>query len=265
MDIQTLCTRIELPEPMAQRVLTELSQLELEKYRLPMEWMMSRDTGARGYQELTSLLGDDPDGGKLLACQLHCACLRYDDYIRFGIPEGVYYDTMLCFSRFVTECLYYKGGYQFDRGWWTWRQLSMCLFRLGQLEYELRPDGTVGIHIPTGADLSPDSVSASLKEAKAFLTAHFPEYADAALTCGSWLLSPALKELLNETSNILHFQKCFDIERVDADAMEYVCWLFQRQPDADPETFPEVTSLQRRAKQYILGGGKIGSATGTII
>jgi hypothetical protein len=47
--------------------------------------------------------------------------------------------------------------------------------------------------------------------------------------------------------------------------MEYVSWLFQCMPDADPVDFPENTSLQRNAKKFVLKGGKIGSAAGFLV
>lgn len=261
MNIQELCRRIRLPELMAEQVMNACTELEFDS-DLPLERLMNGETGPDGFQELSRVLGDDPLGVKQLACQLHCACLRYETYQEMGIPDQIYFDTMSCYTRFVTECLYYKGGYQFDRGWWTWRQLSMRVFRLGQLEYELRPDGTVGMHIPTHTDLSPEAVDQSVNDAKAFLTRFFPTRVNDRFTCNSWLLSPSLGELLPEGSNILAFQRRFDLTNIDPETKDYISWLFQRLPEADPAQLPEDTSLQRNAKKFILNGGKIGSAAG---
>lgn len=261
MDIQSLCRRIRMPEPMAEQVMRACQVLVFEDVP-PLFLLMNEDTGLKGFQDLSKVLEDDSFGVKQLACQLHCACLRYETYREMGIPENIYFDTMSCYSRFVTECLYYKGGYQFDRGWWTWRQLSMKLFRLGQLEYELKPDGTVAMHIPTGTDLSAEAVDASLVQVKSFLLKFFPDYANARFTCNSWLLSPSLGELLSEESRILNFQRRFALTHTNPEAKDFVSWLFQCLPDADPTGFTENTSLQRKAKQFILAGGKIGSAAG---
>lgn len=262
MNIQTLCCEIRLPATMTDQVLAAYSELDLDDFCLPLSLLMNSDTGLEGFQKLTQVLGEDPLGAKQLACQLHCACLRHETYREMGIPDQIYFDTMSCYARFVMECLYYKGGYQFDRGWWTWRQLSMKVFRLGQLEYELKPDGTVAIHIPTGTDFSAAAVDISLSQVKSFLKQFFPDYANATLTCNSWLLSPALKDLLVEESNILSFQRRFTLTDTNSEAKDYVSWLFQCLPDADPAGLPESTSLQRKAKQFILAGGKIGSAAG---
>ena len=261
MNLEILCRSICLPEPMTELVMSDSRKLDFDRL-LPLGLLMNAETGQQGVQMLSEALGEDPLGTKQLACQLHCACLRYDTYRQMGIPEQIYIDTMSCYSRFVTECLYYKGGYQFDRGWWTWRQLSMRLFRLGRLEYELRPDGTVAMHIPGGSNLPPEAVDCSLMEAKAFLAKYFPDYADAQFTCSSWLLSPTLAELLPEGSNILSFQRRFHLTRIDPEGKEYISWLFQRLPDAAYEELPENTSLQRNVKHLILSGGKIGSAAG---
>ena len=261
MNIQALCSKIRMPEPMVEQVVAVCETLDFEG-GLPLPLLMNGDTGLQGFQELTKALEEDPLGIKQLACQLHCACLRYETYRKMGIPESIYFDTMSCYTRFVTECLYYKGGYQFDRGWWTWRQLSMKVFRLGQLEYELKPDGTVGMHIPTGTDLSAEAVDASLVQVKSFLAQFFPNYANARFTCNSWLLSPSLGQLLLEGSRILGFQRRFVLTDTNPEAKDFVSWLFQCLPDADPADFPENTSLQRKTKQFILAGGKIGSAAG---
>ncbi len=264
MDIQTLCRAIQLPDVVAERVLRTNDELNFERLEEHLSLLMDRRTGLEGYQTLTEALGEDPEGIKMLTCQLRCACRRYETYQQMGISDEIYFATMGCFSRFVMECLYYKGCYQFDRGWWTWRQLSMSVFRLGQLEYELREDGNVGVHIPTASDLSPASVDASLQKALAFMDDCFPAYSGAQFTCRSWLLSPAVEKLLEPSSNILHFLRRFDIREVDADNQDYVSWLFQRLPGMDPASFPETTSLQRKAKQYLLSGGKIGNAYGVM-
>jgi hypothetical protein len=138
----------------------------------------------------------------------------------------------------------------------------MRVFRLGQLEYELLPDGNIAMHIPTGSDLKPACVKQSVRCAKAFMDRYFPERSNARYTCNSWLLSPALSDLLSQESNILAFQKLFELTDLDPEAMDYVSWLFQRLPGADAGDFPENTSLQRRAKQFILSGGRIGKAAG---
>ena len=154
----------------------------------------------------------------------------------------------------------------FDRGWWTWLHLSRTLFRVGALEYELQyPEGAVSLHIPSDADLSPESVEESLSRARAFIGRFFPEFAGKPMVCESWLLSPALGALLPEGSRILAFQRRFSIERVEENAMDCLEWLFSAQEDTPLMELREDTSLQRSVKKLLLAGGRIGTAWGVLI
>lgn len=84
------------------------------------------------------------------------------------------------------------------------------------------------------------------------------------ISCDSWLLSPALGELLDNDSNILNFQKLFKLESVDYDNVWYMGWMFPGYDSAD-ENLPECTRLQKRMKEYILSRKKVGSAKGELI
>lgn len=94
----------------------------------------------------------------MLLCQLEAAELCRENYQRQEIGEEIFVDTMRCFSRFIRECYEMSGRFAFDRGWWTWRQLCMSLFRLGDLECELctgEGERVISLHIPSDADLLP--------------------------------------------------------------------------------------------------------------
>ena len=95
---------------------------------------------------------------------------------------------MKCFPRFVREHKECFGDYGFDRAFWPGRQLSMLLFRLGALEFELIPETKtddevpekeavrafhlpvkeIGVHIPSDADISPARVQISFMFANMF-------------------------------------------------------------------------------------------------
>ena len=202
----------------------------------------------------------------MLAAGLHTACRAWKQYRRKGISEQVFWDTMGCFSRFMEETRVRFGEYRFDRGWWTWRQLELRLFRLGQLEYELCGTGDdlrVAMHIPSDADLSPEAVEASLAQARAFVAQFYPRWANTPFTCHSWLLSPALLPYLKPASHIRAFQSRFRIESTDTDEA-CLQWLFAAKPDATLETLPEDTSLRRAVKAHLLSGGAIGQSRGTL-
>lgn len=232
-------------------------------------------TRHRSWQELKERLGDDPNGFTMLCCMLEAAG-RYalPRYRNLHIPDAIFVDTMGAFSRFVRESLARHHRYCFDRDFWTIRQLSLTLFRLGSLEFEFvqEPDGIaadangpiIDIHIPSDADLRDEAVDASLQRWNAFTAQHFPQWHDIAKHCTSWMLSPALARLLPESSHILAFQRRFRQTGFDADAPDWREWVF----DADPapvSQLPERTSLQRSMKQFILQGGKVGVASGILV
>lgn len=235
---------------------------QIEPY---LKRLQNRETAAASYKELKSLLGEDEDHLKMLYCYLECARRIFNRYQEKKIPWTVYIDTMKCFPRFIAECEKKNGRMFFDRGWWTYRQVSMELFRIGELEYQfgtLEGENVIGLHIPSDADLSEGAVHDSLEQAEHFFRTFYPGYQYEKYTCDSWLMSPVLKTLLPEDSHIISFQKRFDIIQVDDKNKEYVEWLFQVPEDTACQEFPEVTSLQKKAKELLLGGGRIGSAYG---
>lgn len=208
----------------------------------------------------------DPDHLKMLYCQLECARRLYDKYQERHIPDQVFADTMKCYTRFLGECEKKNGRKFFDRGWWTYRQISMNILRIGDLEFQFKEyDGETGIdfHIPSDAVFTREAVDASFDQAKKLLADCFPEYKYTRFTCDSWLLSPALGELLPENSKILDFQRRFEILRrgKEEDCIE---WLFQSADDTDYEKLPEQTSLQRKVKKVLLEGGSIGTGFGVL-
>ena len=190
-----------------------------------------------------------------------------------GLPEDVFLDTMKCFTRFVREHERSCGKYGFDRSFWTTRQISARLFRIGELEYELleKQDGgrAISLHIPSDAKLEGWLLDDSVARARAFLRAYFPDWADLSMECESWLLSPQLKELLPEKSRILMFQRAFDLTPGEEDARGSVLeWVYHlthdQQKEARLSELPEDTTLQRRMKEYLLNGGKVVSAAGPL-
>lgn len=121
----------------------------------------------------------------------------------------------------------------------------------------------VSIHIPSDAILTEYNCKSSLKMAKDFFEKYAAEYANVPYICHSWLLSPALKELLPESSNILKFQNLFTITETNKTAADFMMWIFKK-PDIPVENLPEETSLQRNVKEYLMTGGQIGEGKGYI-
>lgn len=259
MDIQTLCGLLTLPPEVCFR----LRDIDPEPFRELTARMTSPEHASDAYQTLSRIL--DVDDMTMLACQLQGAALVYDRYREMGIPDAVYLDTMKCFPRFLEETRRRKGRYCYDRAWWSYRQVSMMLFRIGQLEYELLPERrAVSLHIPSDACFTPEAIDRSLTAAGDFLARFFPDWAGCPYVCESWLLSRELGKLLKPDSNILHFQRRFRILRLEPGDQDVFQWLFEAGPDTPPEALPEKTSLQKNVKAHLLSGGHIGAALGVL-
>lgn len=264
MDLVILCRAIGLPAAVQLQVRDRLPVCEREEIVPLIQRLTDWNTAAAAYAGLREILGEDDMA--MLTCQLRAAVLAYTGYQALGISEKVYVDTMACFTRFLEETRYMTGEYRYDRAYWSYRQVSISLFRIGQLEFELRRDrGSIAVHIPSDAVLSDSEVDASVRQAGEFLKEHFPECVSFPFTCHSWLLSPELGKLLPESSNIRRFQQRFRILEVQPEDRSFMQWLFAAPSGTPIEELPEDTSLRRNVKQLLLSGGMIGSALGVLI
>ncbi len=258
MGTAELLDAIAMPAEMAQKY-KKISGVEAEKAALLRVSSFEEATNA-----LRARLSPDPDGAKILSVMLDAATMSAKEYAKRGISAEIYVSTMEAFSRFVRERRAGYGDWAFDRWWWTGRQLSLKLFRIGALEYEMcAEDGReVSLHIPSGCDLSAEAVDRSLAAAEAFFRQFFPAFAGVPYVCSSWLLAPALGPLLPPGSRIAAFRERFEIAAAYPDE-SYKGFLFGNSSLA-PEDFPENTTLRRAVKEAVLRGEKLGSARGIL-
>ena len=266
MNLSTLCDKIELQPDIRKRV---LSYVENYDFRLADE----KQKGYFIYQNMKealsqtqAILGEDADGIKILSCMLRASLDAYEVYQEKGIPDDIYIATMKCFTRFIDETYEMTGKLCFDRFWWTTRQAGCHLFRIGELEYEMKPlekDIVIGIHIPSDADFSPLAVDQSLQDAQEFFAKYYPALEDAEYHCHSWLLDGQLKGMLHKNSNIIRFQNRFEIIDEGEIGTDFVEWVYHTK-STDYATLPENTSLQIKMKQHLLAGGVTREAYGRI-
>lgn len=258
MNVIEICKKIDAPQEMLRFVSEKLAPLEM------LQALTDISTAKDGYTRLKNHIGNDTNGLKMFACMLNAATITYEKYCNYGINEKIFTDTMYCFTRYVKEHYADYGTYGFDRGWWTYRQLSFVLFRIGELEYEYRDDEkTIHLHIPSDSNISIEKCKKSLDEFNLFTSKYFPEK-NYPIVCNSWLLSPALDELLPPQSNIVKFKNCFDIVSWNKTEKDFLQWVFGR-IDTEYDKLPEKTSLQRNMKEYLINGGSVGSAFGRLI
>ena len=242
-----------------------------------LEGLTEASDRERSWRMIRRLVAPDPDGFAMLYCMLTAAA-RYTRrwYRQQGIGDDVFLDPMKAFTRFTCESLDRHGHYAFDRDFWTYRQLSLTLFRTGTLEYE-HVDGeqvpkvlrarpmpqAVSLHIPSDADMHEAVVDDSLCRWRSFEEMFRPQWLGLPLICESWLLSPQLRHLLPSDSRILAFQRRFEIVSCDWDSPDWREWVFDANP-APVEQLPENTALRKAMKRHLLAGGKIGVGIGVL-
>ncbi|WP_310604489.1 acyltransferase domain-containing protein, partial [Anaerosporobacter sp.] len=213
-----ICEKIGLQQEVIENVIVFDTTFAYDSVKTEMEQLLEYETADDARLRLKEVLGEDKNGIKILACMMRCLEKTYEQYKELGMPEQIFVDTMGCFPRFIEEHKVSYGMYGFDRDWWVARQIGMLLFRIGVLEYELtyeKGEKVVSIHIPSDAKLSIATCRESYVESQNFINKYYPEYKECNYICDSWLLSPALKELLPETSNIILFQDAFEIKEWD--------------------------------------------------
>ena len=267
MDLQELYHEIGLQAEIVEQLNRVSSKISLNQIHSCLERLLDFKTAAAAYDALKELFADDKDQIGMLYCQLEAARRIFRRYQARQIPKAVYIDTMKCFPRFLEECKKKNGRMFFDRGWWTYRQTSMSLFRIGEMVYQFAAyegEQTVAVHIPSDADFSKEAVDHSLEQARRFFETYYGEYVYDKFTCRSWLLSPALKPLLSASSHILSFQERFFLVQEDRQDREFIEWLFQVPAETAYKELPAETDLQKKVRSLLLHGGTVGSAYGII-
>lgn len=210
-------------------------------------------------------------------------------YKQLTIPDEIYYDTMQDISVWVNTCAREEGIVGLCELSWIRHALYLNLFRIGRLQYQFFktnhiasgippkvcaqvPIGSrqpvLNIHIPEGERLELSACQQSLKEAVAFFSAYFPQYAYRGFVCDSWLLDKHNAQFMRPDSNILRFASLFDcVVQTNSENNELIrrLWGIHTACREELAMLPEDTDLQKRAKQYLLSGGKTGNGYGFII
>lgn len=265
MTLPYLCEMINLPPAAAEAVKeyadSHTSVLD-EKLK---ERLYKRECWDQAIKELQRRIGEDPFGFYILSELLQLACRTYENYREKGIEDSVFASTMQFCTRFLEEHKKTYGNYAFEWAWWFVRELSMQEFRIGTLEYEFveGEERRIYVHIPSDAQMAPLYIQESFSAYREFLKQYYPEWTETDWYCDSWMMSPELKKLLPEDSNILAFQDLFEVISVDYESMAVLDWVYPGEK-ADFTALSENTSLQKNMKNFLIGGGKVGWAEGKL-
>lgn len=275
--IHSFCIEINMPADINMILKENFKNIDFDIIEDNFNGLFSVETGLDSAVAIKECFKNDKgekNGLKALTVFLTAALVTRENYKKLGIKDKIFIDTMKIFSRFVNEHLVSFGEYGFNREWWIYRNLSCVLFRLGELEFEMKyiddedtsgwaKKGTpvLSVHIPSDAVMTRTELDNSYDFAKKFFQKYFPGFNYAFAFCSSWLLSAELKNLLPPTSKILEFQSDYEIISSDNEDTSYMEWVFKNNY-TDYSLFPEKTSLQRSIKNHVLNGGVIGSGFG---
>jgi GNAT domain-containint protein/N-acyltransferase family protein len=174
-----------------------------------------------------------------------------------GIPDAVSWVTLADLGRnLAIDRRMHREGWPVMQSWLTLHARG-GVYELGRLQHQ-RGGTAIGLHIPESGPMSPEAVAASLDEARAFFSRHFPDEPYTAFSCGSWLLDPQLLEYLPGDSNIARFQRRFELEPyeepegLDAD-VEVLRFVF-RTLTTPLDQLPRRTVLQRAIVDHLRAG-----------
>ena len=127
-------------------------------------------------------------------------------------------------------------------------------------------DSVVGLHIPPGGGMTEELVDEAFDMAKKFLATFYPEFDYKAFVGVSWIMDPALTDILGEQSNITKFMKRFTPMGIKSQGLGILNFIFLSPDPANAviEDLPEDTSFRRKLKKLYLDGGCIYEMYGFI-
>jgi hypothetical protein len=194
-----------------------------------------------------------------------------------GIPEDVSWATLSPLGEQIRRYKDENGRWGIAMPFFPALAFRGVLFRIGRLSYipyrlrtgpggplfwydapaaaamgpGFRPgDPALSIHVPAETPLEATECDASLRRAGEIFAEHFVPEAPRIATCTAWLLDPQLAEYLPAGSNIIRFQRCFQLVpgvRIDN---ESIVSALRGSSEAAADEPARETSLQRAVTRH---------------
>jgi len=236
-----------------------------------------RDLGGFAPLELPGPTVDATPLGRYFFVYVYLAALA--DVRRFHvqrrIPDEVSWATLSDLGRNLRRDRLLLGDGGLRTSGWLTLHFRGGLYQLGRLQFNRREatramvsnspgegDPALGIHIPESGPLTPEACDGSFAQARPFFARHFPETPTPVGICTSWLLDPQLADYLDPESNIMRFQRRFELvgEGHDGDA-DVLRFVFHRiAPNIDD--LPQRTTLERAIVTHMRAGKHWRNRTG---
>lgn len=117
-------------------------------------------------------------------------------------------------------------------------------------------DPVVHVHIPAAGSFAPEVIDETLRQAKEFLKAYYPDYEYKAICCHSWLMDPQLEQFVGKDANIVRFGNRFRRIPVKSagQAVFYFVYLAPSGTVPEVDSLPENTRLERAIKAHYQSG-----------
>ena len=208
---------------------------------------------------------------------LYILCLLPDLKIHYqceGIPLQYFGSFTNNLKAYAESCHKTYGVWGTNIAWWLMDFFKLKLFSIGRLQFRRRKfrkntgpytQGTyyIDIHIPGGAPLTSELCAASYAEAADFFRQRYG-MEKILFGCHSWIISPEIKAILPEKSNILAFGRHYTVYETHMDPNSSAVSFIFNIPGvpADLDSLPEATSLQKAIKQHLKAGKTINTAFG---
>ncbi|MGH9169798.1 MAG: acyltransferase domain-containing protein [Acidimicrobiales bacterium] len=246
-----------------------------------------------GWPDWTAATPGRPLGQRCFMAHVYLATLPYLGawHVAHGIPEEVSLASFADLARHMAIHRRVFGEAGVDASWWLTLSLRGEAFDLGRLQFTyfrlghgdqavwwyppeaaaalgsgfLHGDSCIGVHIPEGRPMTPEACDESFALAAAFMQRYFPPPAGQqrrVATCWSWLLDDQLADILPASSNIVRFQRRFELVPGWVPGDESVAeFVWRRQlPSQGPtpewlDTLPQNTRLERALVAHLRDGG----------
>jgi hypothetical protein len=208
-----------------------------------------------------------------------------------GVDDEVSRRTIADLGRHIRLHRLRTGRVGFDEQFWFSLHFRGELFELGRLQFNPYPlttgpegplfwydaaaiaslgdgfrpgDPALGVHIPESGPLTPAACDASFDAATEFFARVFPAQTYRVATCTSWLMDDQLLDYLDADSNIVRFQRRFDLVpgASDNDAAPFK-FVFHRQL-ADLDQIEPRTRLEHAILNHLAAGKHWRTRTGAV-
>jgi hypothetical protein len=184
------------------------------------------------------------------------------------VPDEVSWATLADLGRHLASDRLMAGAARAAKVSWLTFHVRGGLYELGRLQFQrgtipaelaapagLSADGhALSVHIPSSGPLTPEACAASFARARPFFERCFPEEDYCVAYCDSWLLDPQLAEYLDADSNIVRFQRSFELVDGSSDARFDVMRFVFHTVSTPLEELTPSTTLERAIVAHLEAG-----------